>query len=83
MNDNDEIEDLESLSEDEQSALEQKVTELEQRVDQLEMEGREGFTALKNQNRLVHYLRELTRRLEEKFGIELPGLPSLEEPGNE
>lgn len=74
------MEEFESLSEDEQSELEERFNELERRVDQLEHGNREGYTALKNQNRLVHYLGEIARRVEEHLGIELPGVPSLEDP---
>jgi hypothetical protein len=74
------MDDLESLSDEEQSKLEERFEDLERRVSQLEFEGSEGYTALKNQNRIVHYLRELARVLEEKFGIDLPGPPSLEDP---
>ena len=74
------MDDLESLSDEEQSKLEDRFEDLERRVSQLEFEGSEGYTALKNQNRIVHYLRELARVLEEKFGIDLPGPPSPEDP---
>lgn len=74
------MDDLESLSDEEQSALEERFEDLERRVNQLEFEASEGYTALKNQNRIVHYLRELVRVLEENFGIDLPGPPSPEEP---
>lgn len=76
------MEEFESLSEDEQSQLEDRFKELERRLDQLEHGGHEGYTALKNQNRLVHYLGEIARRVEEKLGIELPGVPTLEDPSD-
>lgn len=74
------MEEFESLTDEEIGALDERFDEMERRINQLEMEGRDGYTALKNQNRLVHFLGELSRRIEDKFGIELPGLPSLEEP---
>lgn len=74
------MDDFETLSDEEQSALEDRFETLERRISQLEFENREGYTALKNQNRIVHYLRELVRVLSDKFGIELPGPPSPEDP---
>ncbi len=74
------MDDLESLSDDEQSKLEERFESLERRINQLEFEGSEGYTALKNQNRMIHYLEELVRVLSEKFGIDLPGPPSQEDP---
>lgn len=76
------MEEFESLSEDEQSQLEERFEELERRVDQLEHGNREGYTALKNQNRLIHYLGEIVRRVEEELGIELPGVPALDDPSD-
>jgi hypothetical protein len=74
------MEEIGSLSDEEQSALEDRFKELERRISQLEFEGSEGYTALKNQNRIVHYLRELVRVLNEYLGVDLPGPPSPEDP---
>lgn len=72
-------EELESLENDEERALKDKFTELERRLNQLELESEDGYSALKNQKRLMFYLEELSRILEEELGMELPDVPTLDQ----
>lgn len=75
--------DLQSLSEDEQERLEKRFKKIERRLDQVEIEGREGYTALKNQNRIIHYLMALKSKIEDLLDLRLPDPPSMDEPDTE
>lgn len=76
-------EDFESLTSEEEERLKDSFSDLEQRIERMERRDDAGHYALKNQKRLMYYLAELQRILEESLGVDVPDPPTLERPGEE
>ncbi|MFB6344726.1 MAG: hypothetical protein ABEK50_03005 [bacterium] len=76
-------EEFESLTSEEEERIKESFSTFERRIEQLELQEGEAFYALKNQKRLMYYLEDLKRILEENLDVDIPSPPSMEEPSED